>query len=75
MNYLVDLNLKAAFNVAQLVVKKIIKRPDVGNDKVNNGHNTPGNDVEYEVDNDTKNAKPGNKLRKSLEQIKVKPKT
>ena len=25
MNYLVDLNLKAAFNVAQLVVKKMIK--------------------------------------------------
>ena len=26
MNYLVDLNLKAAFNVAQLVVKKMIKK-------------------------------------------------
>ena len=26
MNYLVDLNLKAAFNVAQLVVKKMLKR-------------------------------------------------
>jgi DNA phosphorothioation-dependent restriction protein DptG len=25
MNYLVDLNLKAAFNVAQLVVKKMLK--------------------------------------------------
>ena len=25
MNYLIDLNLKAAFNVAQLVVKKMLK--------------------------------------------------
>ena len=31
MNYLVDLNLKAAFNVAQLVVKKMIKNKKIFN--------------------------------------------
>ena len=30
MNYLVDLNLKAAFNVAQLVVKKMLKNKKLG---------------------------------------------
>lgn len=56
-------------------VKKVIKRADTGNDKVSNGHNTPGSDVEYDVENDTENAKPGDKLRKSLDQIKIKSKT
>ena len=51
-------------------IKKIIKRPEVGSDKVSNKHNIPGNDVEYEVTNDTKTAKKGDRLRKSLDQIK-----
>ena len=51
-------------------IKKIIKRPEVGSDKVSNKHNIPGNDVEYEVTNDTETAKKGDRLRKSLDQIK-----
>lgn len=51
-------------------IKKIIKRPEVDSDKVSNKHNIPGNDVEYEVTNDTKTAKKGDRLRKSLDQIK-----
>lgn len=51
-------------------IKKIIKRPEVGSDKVSNKHNIPGSDVEYEVTNDTENAKKGDRLRKSLDQIK-----
>lgn len=51
-------------------IKKIIKRPEVGSDKVSNNHNIPGSDVEYEVTNDTENAKKGDRLRKSLDQIK-----
>ena len=35
MNYLVDLNLKAAFNVAQLVVKKMLKNKKKGGSIVN----------------------------------------
>ncbi len=35
MNYLVDLNLKAAFNVAQLVVKKMLKNKKRGGSIVN----------------------------------------
>ena len=35
MNYLVDLNLKAAFNVAQLVVKKMIKNKRRGGSIIN----------------------------------------
>jgi len=35
MNYLVDLNLKAAFNVAQLVVKKMIKNKKRGGSIIN----------------------------------------
>ena len=34
MNYLVDLNLKAAFNVAQLVVKKMFKKKKKNQKKV-----------------------------------------
>lgn len=51
-------------------IKKIIKRPEVDSDKVSNKHNIPGNDVEYEVTNDTETAKKGDRLRKSLDQIK-----
>ncbi len=35
MNYLVDLNLKAAFNVAQIVVKKMLKNKKRGGSIVN----------------------------------------
>jgi NAD(P)-dependent dehydrogenase (short-subunit alcohol dehydrogenase family) len=35
MNYLVDLNLKAAFNVAQLVVKKMLKNKKRGGSIIN----------------------------------------
>lgn len=50
-------------------IKKIIKRPETGSDKVSNKHNIPGSDVEYEVTNNTKNAKKGDRLRKSLDQL------
>lgn len=51
-------------------VKKIIRRPETGSSKVKNKHNIPGSDVEYEVTNDTKNAQKGDRLRKSLDQLK-----
>ena len=35
MNYIIDLNLKAAFNVAQLVVKKMIKNKKRGGSIIN----------------------------------------
>ena len=35
MNYLVDLNLKSAFNVAQLVVKKMLKNKERGGSIIN----------------------------------------
>ncbi len=35
MNYLVDLNLKAAFNVAQIVVKKMLKNKKRGGSVIN----------------------------------------
>jgi NAD(P)-dependent dehydrogenase (short-subunit alcohol dehydrogenase family) len=35
MNYLVDLNLKAAFNVAQIVVKKMLKNKKRGGSIIN----------------------------------------
>lgn len=57
------------------VIKKIIRRPEAGSDKVKNKHNIPGSDVEYQVTNDTKNAAKGDRLRKSLDQIKIKSKT
>ena len=50
-------------------IKKIIKRPETGSDKVSNKHNIPGSDVEYVVTNNTKNAKKGDRLRKSLDQL------
>jgi len=57
-------------------VRKIIKRSEKGSSKVKNKHNVPGSDIEYEVTNDTKNAAPKDRLRKSLDQIKItKPKT
>lgn len=51
-------------------IKKIIRRPETGSTKVKNKHNIPGSDVEYEVTNDTKNAQKGDRLRKSLDQLK-----
>lgn len=51
-------------------VKKIIRRPETGSSKVKNKHNIPGSDVEYEVTNDTENAQKGDRLRKSLDQLK-----
>ena len=57
------------------VVKKITSRPEEGSSKVKNKHNIPGSDAEYEVTNDTKNAGRGDKLKKSLEQLKIKSKT
>ena len=57
------------------IVKKISIRPEEGSDKVKNKHNIPGSDAEYEVTNDTKNADSGDKLKKSLEQLRIKSKT
>lgn len=57
------------------IVKKISSRPEEGSDKVKNKHNIPGSDAEYEVTNDTKNADSGDKLKKSLEQLRIKSKT
>jgi hypothetical protein len=51
-------------------IKKIIRRPETGSSRVKNKHNIPGSDVEYEVTNDTKNAQKGDRLTKSLDQIK-----
>ena len=51
------------------VVIKLIKRPEVDNDMVSNKHNMPGNDCQYKVTNKTRTARPGDILRKSLEQI------
>mgnify|MGYP000096896203 FL=1 len=53
-------------------IKKIKRRPEEGSNKVKNKHNIPGNDVEYEVTNDTTNASKGDRLIKSLDQIKKK---
>ena len=52
------------------VIKKIIRRPETGSKDVKNKHNIPGSDIEYKVTNDTENAEKGDKLRKSLDQIK-----
>lgn len=52
------------------VIKKVIRRPEVNSSKVKNKHNIPGSDVEYEVTNDTENAGKGDRLRKSLDQLK-----
>lgn len=51
-------------------IKKIIRRPETGSSRVKNKHNITGSDVEYEVTNDTKNAQKGDRLTKSLDQIK-----
>jgi hypothetical protein len=56
-------------------VKKVVSRPEENSEKVKNKHNVPGSDIEYEVTNSTKNAEPGDKLKKSLDQIKIKSKT
>lgn len=50
-------------------IEKIIKRPETGSYKVSNKHNIPGSDVEYVVTNNTRNAKKGDRLRKSLDQL------
>ena len=52
------------------VVKKLKKRPEDGSKDVKNKHNVPGTDAEYEVTNDTETAGKGDKLKKSLDQIK-----
>lgn len=57
------------------VVKKIASRPEENSNNVKNKHNIPGSDAEYEVTNDTENAGKGDKLKKSLEQLKIKSKT
>ena len=57
------------------IVKKITSRPEEKSNQVKNKHNIPGSDAEYEVTNDTKNAGKGDKLKKSLDQIKIKSKT
>jgi hypothetical protein len=57
------------------VVKKITTRPEENSDKVKNKHNVPGSDAEYEVTNDTDNAGKGDRLKKSLDQLKIKSKT
>jgi len=57
------------------VIKKIKSRPEENSSKVKNKHNIPGSDVEYEVTNDTTNAEKGDRLKKSLDQIKIKSKT
>jgi hypothetical protein len=57
------------------VVKKITRRPEEKSSKVKNKHNIPGSDAEYEVTNDTDNAGKGDRLKKSLDQIKIKSKT
>ena len=56
-------------------VKKIIRRPETGSSKVKNKHNIPGSDAEYEVTNDTEKAGKGDRLKKSLDQLKIKSKT
>jgi len=57
------------------VVKKKSSRPEEKSGSVKNKHNIPGSDAEYEVTNDTKNAGKGDKLKKSLDQLKIIPKT
>lgn len=57
------------------IVKKIKSRPEEKSSQVKNKHNIPGSDAEYEVTNDTENAGKGDKLKKSLDQLKIKSKT
>lgn len=57
------------------VVKKITRRPEEKSDQVKNKHNIPGSDAEYEVTNDTEKAGKGDRLKKSLDQLKIKSKT
>lgn len=57
------------------IVKKIVSRPEEGSSKVKNKHNIPGSDAEIEVTNDTSNAGKGDRLKKSLDQYKIKSKT
>jgi hypothetical protein len=57
------------------VVKKLTRRPEEKSGDVKNNHNIPGSDAEYEVTNDTTNASTGDKLKKSLDQLKIKSKT
>ena len=57
------------------VVKIITRRPEEKSDQVKNKHNIPGSDAEYEVTNDTEKAETGDRLKKSLDQLKIKSKT
>lgn len=52
------------------VVKKKIKRSEIGSSKVKNKHNIPGRDIEIKITNDTENAEPGDQLTKSVDQLK-----
>lgn len=57
------------------IVKKVKSRPEEASDKVKNHHNIPGSDAEYEVTNNTTNAEKGDRLKKSLDQLKIRSKT
>jgi len=66
-----NINPECEHHDTEGIVVKIIKRPEIDSRDVSNNHNIPGNDVKYCVTNDTDNAKPGDMLTKSLEQLKV----
>jgi len=51
-------------------VKKVKNLPHDGDRKVKNGRNVPGQVVEYEVDNTSKNYEDGDKLTKTEIQLK-----
>lgn len=51
------------------VIKRTEKRKEKRSDKVDNKHNVPGRDLVIRVTNNTKNAKEGDEITKSAEQI------
>ena len=51
-------------------VKKVKNLPEIGSKDVKSKHNTPGQVVEYPVDNDGKTYEKGNKLTKTEIQLK-----
>ena len=53
------------------VVKRTEKRKEKRSDKVDNKHNVPGRDIVISVTNSTKNAKPGDEITKSADQIEL----
>lgn len=55
-------------------VEDVVKLPHKGDKEVDNGNNMPGRLVKYKVTNDTKNAKKGNHLYKTADQLVKKPK-